>query len=168
MAGGGKHGGRSATPATRVLDAAGVPYRTMSYEHDASTPSYGLEAAEKLGVPAEAVFKTLMVSVDGRLAVAMVPVAGTLDLKKVASLLGTRKAFIADRTEAEKRTGYVVGGISPLGQRLPSPAVIDSSAELLESIYVSGGRRGFELALSPFDLIRLTEAKTGPIAVYKQ
>ncbi|MBD8043907.1 Cys-tRNA(Pro) deacylase [Arthrobacter sp. Sa2BUA2] len=167
MAGGGKQGGRSATPATRALDAAGVSYRTMSYEHDPSAQSYGLEAAEKLGVPAEAVFKTLMVSVEGRLAVAMVPVAGSLDLKKVASLLGSRKAVIADRAEAEKRTGYVVGGISPLGQRLPSPAVIDSSAEALESIYVSGGRRGFEIVLSPSDLIRLTSAAVGPIAVYK-
>lgn len=167
MAGGGKKGGRSATPATRVLDAAGVAYRTMSYEHDASVASYGMEAAEKLGVPPEAVFKTLMVTVEGRLAVAMIPVAGTLDLKKAALLLGSRKAAIADRAEAEKRTGYVVGGISPLGQRLPSPAVIDSSAETLESIYVSGGKRGFEIVLSPADLIRLTDAVAGPITVYK-
>ena len=167
MAGGGKKAARSATPATRLLDEAGVPYRTMGYEHDAATASYGLEAAEKLGVPAEAVFKTLMVSADGRLAVAMIPVAATLDLKKVASLLGARKASMADRAEAEKRTGYVAGGISPLGQKHPSPAVIDSSAELLESIYVSGGRRGFEIVLAPSDLIRLTGAATGPIANYK-
>ena len=167
MAGGRRKAGHSATPATAALDAAGVAYRTMSYHHDASTPSYGLEAAEKLGVPPEAVFKTLMVSLDNRLAVAMIPVAAMLDLKKVASLLGVRKVSMADRTEAERRTGYVVGGISPLGQRHHSAAAIDSSAELLDMIYVSGGRRGFEIELSPFDLIRLTEAQTGRIAVYK-
>lgn len=167
MAGGRRKGGHGATPATAALDAAGVTYRTLSYQHDASTPSYGLEAAEKLGVPPEAVYKTLMVALEHRLAVAMVPVAATLDLKRVASMFGMRKAAMADRAEAERRTGYVVGGISPLGQRHHSPAVIDSSAELLDLIYVSGGRRGFEIELSPFDLIRLTEAQTGPIAVYK-
>lgn len=167
MAGSSRKGGHGATPATHALDAAGVAYRTLSYQHDASTPSYGLEAAEKLGVPPEAVFKTLMVSLENRLAVAMVPVAAMLDLKKVAAMLGVRKVSLADRAEAERRTGYVVGGISPLGQRHHSPAVLDSSAEALETIYVSGGRRGFEIALSPFDLIRLTQAQTGHIAVYK-
>ncbi|MFF2677564.1 Cys-tRNA(Pro) deacylase [Arthrobacter koreensis] len=167
MAGGSRKNGHGATPATHALDAAGVAYRTMGYRHDASAASYGLEAAEKLGVPPEAVFKTLMVSLGNRLAVTMVPVEAMLDLKKVASLLGVRKVSLADRAEAERRTGYVVGGISPLGQRHHSPAVIDASAEGLELIYVSGGRRGFEIELSPFDLIRLTEAQTGPIATYK-
>ena len=146
---GSRKSGHGATPATHALDAAGVPYRTMSYQHDASTPSYGLEAAEKLGVAPEAVFKTLMVSLGNRLAVAMVPVEAMLDLKKVASMLGVRKVSLADKAEAERRTGYVVGGISPLGQRHHSPAVIDSSAEALDTIYVSGGRRGFEIVLSP-------------------
>ena len=167
MAGSSRKGGHGATPATQALDAAGVAYRTLSYTHDASTPSYGLEAAEKLGVAPEAVFKTLMVSLGNRLAVAMVPVEAMLDLKKVASMLGVRKVSLADKAEAERRTGYVVGGISPLGQRHHSPAVIDSSAEALDIIYVSGGRRGFEIELSPFDLIRLTEAQAGAIAVYK-
>lgn len=154
----------SATPATRALDAAGVSYETFSYTHEKDAPSYGLEAADKLGLPPEAVYKTLMVDLGGRLAVAMVPVADNLDLKKFAALMGARRAGLADRAEAERRTGYVVGGISPLGQRHQSPAGIHSAAELLDTIYVSGGRRGFELALSPFDLIRLTQALTAPIA----
>ncbi|MCC9197721.1 Cys-tRNA(Pro) deacylase [Arthrobacter sp. zg-Y820] len=163
MAGRGKTSG-SATPATRVLDAAKVPYETLSYTHDHDAPSYGLEAADKLGLPPESVYKTLMVDLGGRLAVAMVPVAYNLDLKKFAALMGARKASMAHRAEAERRTGYVVGGISPLGQRHPSAAGIDSSAELLDTIYVSGGRRGFQIGLSPFDLIRLTSALSAPIA----
>lgn len=155
----------SATPATRALDAAGVPYRTSSYGHDASAASYGLEAAEKLGLPPEQVYKTLMVSVDGRLAVAMIPVAATLDLKRFAALMGGRRAAMAAAADAERRTGYVVGGISPLGQKHPSPAGLHAAALELESINVSGGRRGFEITLAPADLVRLTGARTGDIAV---
>ncbi|WP_341392726.1 Cys-tRNA(Pro) deacylase [Arthrobacter sp. G119Y2] len=159
-----KHAGKGATPATRLLDEAKVPYTVRHYEHDAGAPSYGLEAAEKLELPPETVYKTLMVDLGGRLAVAMVPVALNLDLKKFAALMGARKAVMADRREAERRTGYVVGGISPLGQKHPSPAGIDNRVELLDTVYVSGGRRGLQIGISPFDLIRLTSALTAPIA----
>ncbi|MBO0895163.1 Cys-tRNA(Pro) deacylase [Arthrobacter sunyaminii] len=159
-----KHAGKGATPATRLLDEAKVPYTVRHYEHDDGAPSYGLEAAEKLELPPEAVYKTLMVDLGGRLGVAMVPVAQNLDLKKFAALMGARKAVMADRHEAERRTGYVVGGISPLGQKRPSPAGIDNRVELLDTVYVSGGRRGLQIGLSPFDLIRLTSALTAPIA----
>ena len=159
-----KHSGKGATPATQLLDDQKIPYTVRHYEHDAGAPSYGLEAAEKLGLPPETVYKTLMVDLGGRLAVAMVPVALNLDLKKFASLMGARKAVMADRHEAEKRTGYVVGGISPLGQKRSSPAGIDNRVELLDTVYVSGGRRGLQIGLSPFDLIRLTQALTAPIA----
>lgn len=159
-----KHAGKGATPATALLDEAKVPYTVHHYEHDAGAASYGMEAAEKLGLPPEAVYKTLMVDLGGRLAVAMVPVAQNLDLKKFAALMGARKAVLADRHEAEKRTGYVVGGISPLGQKRSSPAAVDSPVELLDTVYVSGGRRGLQIGLSPFDLIRLTHALTAPIA----
>ena len=158
-----KHSGKGATPATRLLDDAGVPYTVHHYEHDASAPSYGLEAAEKLGLAPESVYKTLMVDLGGRLAVAMVPVALNLDLKKFAAVMGARKAVMADKREAERRTGYVVGGISPLGQKHASPAGIDNRVELLDKVYVSGGRRGLQIGLSPFDLIRLTHARTAPL-----
>ena len=155
----------SATPATRALDAAGVSYSTSSYGHDADAASYGMEAADKLGLPPEQVYKTLMVSVDGTLAVAMIPVAATLDLKRFAALMGGRRAALAAVADAERRTGYVVGGISPLGQKHPCPAAIDAAALDLELINVSGGRRGFEISLAPADLIRLTGARTGEITV---
>ncbi|MCC9174927.1 Cys-tRNA(Pro) deacylase [Arthrobacter sp. zg-Y179] len=158
-----KHSGKGATPATKVLDDAGVTYTVRHYEHDAGAPSYGMEAAEKLGVPPEAVYKTLMVDLGGHLAVAMVPVALNLDLKKFAALMGARKAVMADRRDAERRTGYMVGGISPLGQKHSSPAGIDSRVELLDTVYVSGGRRGLQIGLSPFDLLRLTHAVAAPI-----
>ncbi|WP_104103156.1 Cys-tRNA(Pro) deacylase [Arthrobacter sp. 08Y14] len=159
-----KHSGKGATPATRLLDEANIPYTVRHYEHDAGAPSYGMEAAEKLGLPPKIVYKTLMVDLGGRLAVAMVPVALNLDLKEFAALMGARKAVMADRREAERRTGYVVGGISPLGQKHPSPSGIDNRVELLDTVYVSGGRRGLQIGLSPFDLIRLTSALTAPIA----
>ena len=159
-----KQSARGGTPATRILDEAKVPYTALTYEHDSSAPSYGLEAADKLGLPPESVYKTLMVDLGGHLAVAMVPVALNLDLKKFASVMGARKAVMADRHDAERRTGYVVGGISPLGQKHSSPAAIDSRVELLDTVYVSGGRRGLQVGLSPFDLIRLSAAISVPIA----
>ncbi|MDI2034250.1 Cys-tRNA(Pro) deacylase [Paenarthrobacter nitroguajacolicus] len=151
------------TPATAALAAAGVPFVLHPYSHDPSAPSYGLEAAEVLGVDPERVFKTLMVEVEGRLAVAIVPVSGNLDLKAAASALGSKKAAMADPKAAERRTGYVLGGISPLGQRQASPTVLDESALAFGTILVSGGRRGLDIELAPADLIRLTKAVTGPI-----
>jgi Cys-tRNA(Pro)/Cys-tRNA(Cys) deacylase len=152
------------TPATAALAAAGVSFTLHPYSHDPAAASYGLEAAEVLGVDPARVFKTLMVEVDGRLAVGVVPVSGNLDLKAIAAALGSKKAAMADPAAAERRTGYVLGGISPLGQRQASPTVIDDSALVLGTILVSGGRRGLDIELGPTDLIRLTKAITAPIS----
>ncbi|PNI07956.1 Cys-tRNA(Pro) deacylase [Arthrobacter sp. AFG7.2] len=151
------------TPATAALTAAGVPFVLHPYSHDPSATSYGAEAAEVLGIDPSRVFKTLMVEVEGKLAVGVVPVSGTLDLKAFAAALGAKKAVMADPAAAQRRSGYVVGGISPLGQRLPSPTVLDSSALGLDTLLVSGGKRGLDIELAPADLVRLTEAVTAPI-----
>ena len=155
------------TPATAALTAAGVPFVVHPYAHDPSAPSYGLEAAEVLGIDPARVFKTLMVEVEGRLAVGVVPVSGSLDLKAVAGALGAKKASMADPKAAERRTGYVLGGISPLGQRQPSPTVLDESALGFETIFVSGGRRGLDIEVAPADLVRLTRAVTAAIGSAK-
>ena len=152
------------TPATAALAAAGVPFTLHPYSHDPSAPSYGLEAAQVLGIDPARVFKTLMVEIDGRLAVGVVPVSGSLDLKAIAAALGSKKAAMANPAAAEWRTGYVLGGISPLGQRLPSPTVIDDTALGLDTILVSGGRRGLDIELAPGDLVLLTKAITAPIS----
>ncbi len=133
------------------------------YAHDPSAASYGTEAAEALGIAPEKVFKTLMVEVEGRLAVGVVPVNGNLDLKAFAAAMGAKKASMADPAAAERRTGYVLGGISPLGQRQTSPTVVDSSALNLGTMLVSGGKRGLDVELAPADLIRLTSAVTAAI-----
>jgi Cys-tRNA(Pro)/Cys-tRNA(Cys) deacylase len=151
------------TPATAALAAAGVPFVLHPYTHDPSAVSYGAEAAEVLGVEPARVFKTLMVDVDGGLAVGIVPVHGNLDLKAIAAALGAKKAAMADPATAQRRTGYVLGGISPLGQRHPSPTVLDDSALAQESILVSGGRRGLDIELAPGNLVRLTGAITARI-----
>ena len=151
------------TPATAVLTAAGVPFVLHPYSHDPSAPGYGAEAAQALGIDPERVFKTLMVEVEGRLAVGVVPVSGSLDLKAFASAMGAKKATMADPAAAERRTGYVLGGISPLGQRQSSPTVVDHSALALETMLVSGGKRGMDIEMAPADLIRLTGAITAPI-----
>ena len=147
------------TPATVALTEAGIEFTTLTDEHDPAAPSYGLEAAEVLGLPPEQVFKTLLADVDGHLVVAIVPVAGKLDLKALASAVGGKKAAMADPALAERTTGYVVGGISPLGQRKRLPTVLDETA-----VYVSGGRRGFDLGLSPGDLLALTDGLAASIA----
>ncbi|POH73221.1 Cys-tRNA(Pro) deacylase [Arthrobacter glacialis] len=151
------------TPATVALTAAGVQFTAHSYAHDPANTSYGTEAADVLGVSPERVFKTLMADVAGTLTVAIVPVNGMLDLKALAQAVGHKKATMADPAAAQRRTGYVLGGISPLGQRQQSPTVLDESALLCETIYVSGGRRGFDVELSPTDLISLTKATTAKI-----
>ncbi|MEV4684868.1 Cys-tRNA(Pro) deacylase [Streptomyces kurssanovii] len=152
------------TPATVALAAAGTPFTLHAYDHDPSSPSYGEEAAEALGVSPERVFKTLVADVDGALTVAVVPVAGQLDLKALASAVGGKRATMADPAAAERTTGYVRGGISPLGQRKRLPTVLDASASAHETICVSAGRRGLEVELSPTDLTSLTSATLAPIA----
>ncbi|GGV67785.1 Cys-tRNA(Pro) deacylase [Streptomyces griseoloalbus] len=151
------------TPATVALAAAGVPFTVHSYDHDPSHPSYGEEAAEAMGVSPDRVFKTLVADVDGALTVAVVPVAGQLDLKALAAAVGGKRAAMADPALAERTTGYVRGGISPLGQRKRLPTVLDESARLHGTICVSAGRRGLEVELSPDDLTELTSATLAPI-----
>lgn len=152
------------TPATLALTRAGVDFRAHAYEHDPRAAAYGLEAAEKLGLDPERVFKTLLASVDGSLAVAIVPVAMQLDLKAFAHALGGKRAEMADPAVAERKTGYVVGGISPIGQKTPLRTVLDESAIVCETVYVSGGRRGLDLELAPDDLVAITSAAYAPIA----
>jgi Cys-tRNA(Pro)/Cys-tRNA(Cys) deacylase len=151
------------TPATVALDAAGVAYTVRAYEHDPAAPSYGLEAAAVLGADPARVFKTLLAAVDGRLVVAVVPVSGQLDLKALAAAVGGKRAEMAQPRDAERATGYVVGGISPLGQRKAHPTVVDASALEHASVLVSGGRRGLDVELAGEDLVRLTRAVTAPI-----
>ncbi|MHC5795623.1 Cys-tRNA(Pro) deacylase [Lacisediminihabitans sp. FW035] len=148
----------TATPATLALAALGIPFVEHDYAHDAATTAFGVEAASLLGIDPERVFKTLMTEVDGGLAVAIVPVSGKLDLKSLAGVLGAKKATMADPALAERRTGYVVGGISPIGQKTALRTVLDETAELFDTVFVSGGRRGFDIELSPADLISATSA----------
>lgn len=152
------------TPATVALTAAGIPFAPRVYEHDPATQNYGLEAAAALGVEPERVFKTLLAEADGRLVVGIVPVNGMLDLKALAAAVDAKKAVMADPALAERKTGYVVGGISPIGQKTTLPTVLDESAELFETVLVSGGRRGFDLELAPADLLRVTGGMLGGIA----
>lgn len=152
------------TPATLALDAAGVTFRAHPYNHDPSADSFGLEAAAELGVAPERVFKTLLADVDGELVVGIVPVTARLHLKLLAAAVGGKRATLADPAVAERRTGYVVGGISPIGQKCPHPTVLDETAELFDTIYVSGGRRGFDVELAPADLVRVTGARMADIA----
>lgn len=146
------------TPATVALDRAGVSYTRHPYEHDPSTGSYGLEAAAALGVDPARVFKTLLVDTGTGLAVGVVPVDGQLDLKAVAAALGTKSVTMADPAAAERSTGFVVGGISPVGQKRALPTVLDDTAYGFDTVYVSGGRRGFDIGLSPDDLAAVTRA----------
>jgi Cys-tRNA(Pro)/Cys-tRNA(Cys) deacylase len=151
------------TPATVVLTRAGIEHRVHTYDHHREAASYGLEAAEALGVDPARVFKTLLATVEGRLVVAVVPVSGMLDLKAVAAAVGGKKAEMADPADAERATGYVVGGISPVGQRKQHPTVLDASALRHDMVYVSGGRRGLDLGLAPDDLVRVTAATVADI-----
>lgn len=153
------------TPATTLLIAAGIIYVEHEYLHDASATSFGLEAAEKLGIDPSQVFKTLIVAADDYFAVAIIPVNQQVSLKSLSQVLNAKKATMADPKVAARITGYVVGGISPLGQKKLLPTVIAQSAQLLGTVLVSGGRRGFDIELSPIDLAELLQAKFADIAV---
>jgi len=152
------------TPATALLTKQRVAYTTHTYEVDPKAQSYGEAAAAALGVPPDRVFKTLVASVDGKLAVGVVPVAATLDLKAFAAALGGKKAAMAEPAAAERATGYVTGGISPFGQRSRLPLVVDASADAFPTVYVSGGRRGLQVEVAPADLVRVTGAVLAGIA----
>lgn len=153
-----------ATPAIVALQRAGVEHSVHAYDHDPAVTHYGLEAAAALGLDPACVYKTLLAEVDGRPVVAIVPVDRTLDLKALASARGGKRARMMEAATAERLTGYVVGGISPLGQRSVSPTILDASAEGFEIVYVSGGRRGLDIGLAPGQLIRLTDAQVARIA----
>lgn len=155
------------TPAVMLLQQQRIPHQTHSYEHAPGQAGYGLEAAEKLGLPPAQVFKTLLVS-DGSagLRVALVPVAGTLDMKKLAQVAGVKKLAMAEGKVAERLTGYQLGGISPLGQKRLFPTVIDSSSQAFASIFISGGRRGLEIELAPDALMSVLNAVYGDIVRY--
>jgi Cys-tRNA(Pro)/Cys-tRNA(Cys) deacylase len=152
------------TPATVALSKAAVAFTLHPYEHRADAESFGEEAAEQLGIDPRRIFKTLVADVSGRLVVAVVPVAGHLDLKALAQVMGAKKAQMADPQAAARSSGYVLGGISPIGQRTKLPTVVDASATVFDTVFVSAGRRGLQVELSPADLIRITGARTAPIA----
>jgi Cys-tRNA(Pro)/Cys-tRNA(Cys) deacylase len=146
------------TPAVNALTAANVAFTVHEYGHDRHAESYGLEAAEKLDVEADRVFKTLLASLDGRLVVGIVPVTALLDLKALARALGGSKAEMADVRAAERATGYVAGGISPFGQKREHPTAVDETVHLWDSVFVSGGRRGLDVEIAPADLVEVTGA----------
>ena len=156
--------GEGRTPATVALTAAGIAFTTHPYAHEPTAASYGLEAAEALGVEPGRVFKTLLVEGDKGLAVGIVPVDRQLDLKALATALGVKRVQMADPRAAERVTGYVVGGISPVGQKRRLPTVLDESAAAHDTVLVSGGRRGLDIELSPADLRAATDATLAPIA----
>ncbi len=155
------HGG---TRATELLARSGIAHSVHRYAHDPRHPSYGQEASEALGVAPERVFKTLVADVDGALTVAVVPVAGSLDLKALATAAGGKKASMAEPAEAERATGYVTGGITSLGLRKRLLVIVDSSALEHGTVFCSAGRRGLEIELAPSDLIAAAGARVAPIA----
>jgi Cys-tRNA(Pro)/Cys-tRNA(Cys) deacylase len=160
-----KKSSRAGTPALLALARAGVAHEVRTYDHDPrSGLGFGEEAAVALGVEPARVLKTLVAAVDGALTVAVVPVTGQLDLKALATAVGGKRATMADPGAAERATGYVVGGISPLGQRSPLATVVDASALAFPTVLVSAGRRGMDVELAPADLVALTGAVTAPVA----
>jgi Cys-tRNA(Pro)/Cys-tRNA(Cys) deacylase len=152
------------TPATALLTKQKVTFTAHTYDVDPHASSYGEAAAASLGVEPDRVFKTLVASVDGRLAVGVVPVSGVLDLKALAAALGGKRATMAEPAAAERATGYVTGGISPFGQRSRLPVVVDASAQAWPTVFVSGGRRGLQVEVAPDDLVQLTGATLAGIA----
>ncbi len=152
------------TPAIVALDSAGVDYTLHQYERGESMHDFGVEAAEKLGLDSDQVFKTLLVTVDGDLAVAIVPVSGKLALKALGAALGAKRVEMCEKATAERVTGYVVGGMSPFGQKRKLPTVIDETATLFDRIYVSAGKRGCDVEIAPNDLITVLDALVADIA----
>jgi Cys-tRNA(Pro)/Cys-tRNA(Cys) deacylase len=156
----------SGTPALLALQRCDVEFSVHTYAHDPSAESFGMEAADALGLDPVTVFKTLLAEVDGTPTVAIVPVSGQLDLKALASARGGKRARMMEVAVAERLTGYVAGGISPLGQRKTLPTVIDASAADLGTMYVSGGQRGLDIGIAPADLLQLTGATYAAISAH--
>jgi Cys-tRNA(Pro)/Cys-tRNA(Cys) deacylase len=147
-----------------LLASLGIAHTVHRYTRNPAASSYGQEASETLGVPPERVFKTLVADVDGQLTVAVVPVSGSLDTKALATATGGKKAAMADPALAEKASGYVTGGIAPLGLRRPLPVVVDETALGYPTIFCSAGQRGLQIELAPADLVAAAGARTAPIA----
>ena len=156
------HSGKGSTPATVQLERAGIPFHIYEYEHsrDHMDSGYGLEAAMRLGFDAGQIFKTLMADIGAERVIGIVPVNGHLDLKALAAAVGAKKATMADPALAQRESGYVLGGISPFGQRTRPRTVLDDSALAYDEILVSGGKRGFDVGLSPSDLLTVLDAST--------
>jgi Cys-tRNA(Pro)/Cys-tRNA(Cys) deacylase len=155
------------TPAIERLRELGIAHEILEYDHDPDHPSYGEEAAEALGVEADCVFKTLLVTLDdGDIAVGIVPVSAMLDLKAIAVAAGAKKATMTDPADAERRTGYVVGGISPFGQKRAAPTFVDEWATALDVVHCSGGRRGLEISVAPSAFAEVLDATFAPIAAW--
>ncbi len=154
---------RGGTPATVALERAGIAFVLHPYQHDPRATSYGLEAAEELGVEPGRVFKTLVADLDSALVVAVVPVTGQLDLKALARALGGSRAAMATAPAAERATGYVTGGISPVGQKRTLPTVVDETACDFDTVFVSAGRRGLDVEIAPADLVAVTTARTARV-----
>lgn len=151
------------TPAVVALDAAGIAYTIHEYERGEDLRDFGREAAEQLGLDHDQVFKTLVVVADDELIVAVVPVSCQLSMKRVAAAVGAKRAVMCEPARAERSSGYIVGGISPIGQRKPLRTVVDESAELFDVVYVSGGRRGLDIGLAPSDMVDILDAVVAPI-----
>jgi Cys-tRNA(Pro)/Cys-tRNA(Cys) deacylase len=152
------------TPATALLSKSGITFTLHPYDHDPRSQAYGEEAAQALGIEPARIFKTLIAAVDRKLACAVVPVAARLDLKAFAAALGGKRAELAEPAAAARATGYVVGGISPVGQKTRLRVVVDASAEGFETVFVSAGKRGLQVQLAPADLVRASGAVVAPIA----
>lgn len=153
------------TPAVNKLKKAKIKYQIHQYEHDPDAKAYGEEAAEKLNIPFDQIFKTLVVSVDNNdVVIAVVPVSRQLDLKKLVKAIGSKKARMADRNDVERATGYILGGVSPIGQKKKLTTMIDTSALNFNTVYVSAGRRGLQIEMSPKDLGSLTDATYAEIS----
>ena len=159
-----KQHAHGATPATTALVEAGITFTLHPYEHHDANTDFGEEAARALDVDPTRIFKTLVADVGGKLVVAVIPVARQLDLKALGAAFETKKATLADPTHAARSTGYMVGGISPIGQRSSLPTVVDASADDFETIFVSAGRRGLQVELAPGDLLAVTQARSVSVA----
>lgn len=155
------------TPAIELLRSLGIPHEIVEYDHDPTSRSYGDEAVTALGVDPDSVFKTLLVTLDNTsVVVGVVPVRTRLDLKAIAAAAGVKRATMGDPADVERRTGYVVGGISPFGQRRPSPTFVDEWASTLDVVHCSGGRRGLEIVVAPQAFVEALDATFAPIAAW--